>query len=76
MEGILEDCTEHDNLLKAVYKLIENVDSDVVIPMFASIACGAAAQDGVNRSFFTRYIMEAIADAYDMFTRDENEAVH
>ena len=70
------ECDEHDKLLQGIYALTKDVDSDVIIPMFLTIASGAAAQDGVNRDYFTRFAMQTIADAYEMFTRDENKAVH
>ena len=41
-----------------------------------SIACGAAANAGVNRKFLVDYVLDTIDDAYKMFTRDDGEVVH
>lgn len=71
----MTDCP-NNALLQELYELIQDQDSDEVIPMLISVACGCAAQDGINRKFITKYMMECLEDAYAMFTRDENEAVH
>lgn len=71
----MSECPDHA-LLKELYELIQDQDTDEVVPMLVSVAAGAAAQAGVNRAFFTRYVMETIDDAYTMFTRDDSEAVH
>ena len=71
----MSEC-EHDKLMRDIYALIEGMDESVVVPMFMSIACGAAANAGVNRKFLVDYVMDAIDDAYKMFTRDDGEVVH
>lgn len=71
----MSECPNQE-LLQQIYALIADKDSDEVIPMLMSIAAGAAAQSGVNRTFFTNYALETIEDAYKLFTRDESEAVH
>lgn len=71
----MTECPNQE-LMQELYELIEDQDTDEVLPMLISVACGCAAQDGVNRAFLTKYVLECIDDAYAMFTRDENEAVH
>lgn len=71
----MSEC-EHDKLMRDIYALIEGMDESVVVPMFMSIACGAAANAGVNRKFLVDYVMNTIDDAYKMFTRDDGEVVH
>ena len=65
-----------EQLLADLRELLEDQDADDVVPILITMACGCAAQDGVNRKYLTKYILEIIDDAYAMFTRDENEAVH
>ena len=71
----MNECPNHE-LLQKIYALIEDRDSDEVVPMLMSMAAAVAAQSGAPREFFTNYALETIEDSYRMFTRDDGEAVH
>lgn len=72
----MTECEEAHKLLNDLYALIESHDTDVILPLLTSAATAIAAQHGVPREFFTKYFLESIDDAYKLFTRNENEAVH
>ena len=72
----MTECNENQDVLDAVHAAIKESDSEVIVPMMATIMAGAAAQSGVNKDYLMRYVREVIDDAYAFFTRDKGESVH
>lgn len=72
----MNELSEEQVVLNAVHKAIKDSDSDIIVPMMATIMAGAAAQSGIKKDFLLRYVRECIDDAYAFFTRDESESVH